>query len=85
MVRPDAEQIDVVTDPRGMPVALQIARWVSSQSVGVAQIYEHWREQRNWWAQPLARDYYRLEDETGRVRIVFWDQVAEAWFQEARM
>lgn len=85
MVRPDAEQIDVVTDPRGMPMALQIARWVSSQSVGVAQIYEHWREQRNWWAQPLARDYYRLEDETGRVRIVFWDQVAEAWFQEAWM
>jgi nucleotidyltransferase/DNA polymerase involved in DNA repair len=83
--RPDAEQIDVVTDPRGVPVALQIARWVSAQSVGVAQIYEHWREQRNWWAQPLARDYYRLEDEAGRVRIVFWDQVADAWFQEARM
>jgi protein ImuB len=50
----------------------------------VRRIYEHWRERRTWWAQPLERDYYRLEDVTGELRVVYLDRRTEQWWLERR-
>lgn len=50
----------------------------------VRQCYEDWRERRCWWAQPVARDYYRLEDAGGRVHIVYHDRYTGEWWLEQR-
>jgi DNA polymerase IV len=47
-------------------------------------IYEHWRERRTWWAQPQERDYYRLEDVTGQLRVVYLDRRTLQWWLERR-
>ena len=46
----------------------------------VRRIYEHWRERRAWWAQPLDRDYYRLEDVSGMPRVVYLDRRTQQWW-----
>jgi len=51
----------------------------------VSCIYEHWRERRDWWAQPVLRDYYRLEDASGVVRIVFQDLATQRWWLDRRV
>jgi nucleotidyltransferase/DNA polymerase involved in DNA repair len=50
----------------------------------VQRCYEHWREQRCWWAQPVERDYYRLEDAGGRVHVVYHDRRSGQWWLERR-
>ncbi|MBN1250201.1 MAG: hypothetical protein JXC32_21230, partial [Anaerolineae bacterium] len=50
----------------------------------VRTIYEHWRERRLWWARPLLRDYYRLEDDTGAVRLIYQDLTSQHWWLERR-
>ena len=48
----------------------------------VRQVYEVWRERRYWWSRPLAHDYYRLEDGTGEVRLVYYDRLNSQWWLE---
>jgi nucleotidyltransferase/DNA polymerase involved in DNA repair len=50
----------------------------------VRHIYEHWRERRSWWAHPQERDYYRLEDTTGTLRVVYLDRRTNQWWLERR-
>jgi nucleotidyltransferase/DNA polymerase involved in DNA repair len=50
----------------------------------VRHIYEHWRVRRRWWGQPIRRDYYRLEDDAGAVRLVYRDLNTDAWWLERR-
>ena len=50
----------------------------------VHRIYEHWRERRTWWAQPQERDYYRLEDVTGMLRVIYLDRRTNQWWLERR-
>jgi hypothetical protein len=50
----------------------------------VAQIYEHWRERRRWWARPRRRDYYRAETDDGQMRVVFRDLESDRWWLERR-
>ena len=50
----------------------------------VRQVYEVWRERRYWWSRPLAHDYYRLEDGTGEVRLVYYDRLNSQWWLERR-
>jgi len=50
----------------------------------VRQVYEHWRERRFWWALPMERDYYRLEDHTGQVRLVYRDLRSATWWLDRR-
>jgi DNA polymerase IV len=67
---------DSVRAPRSDTGALHTYR--------VRRIYEHWRERRTWWAQPLERDYYRLEDATGELRVVYLDRRTNQWWLECR-
>jgi hypothetical protein len=50
----------------------------------VRTLYEHWRERRRWWGRPIARDYYRLEIESGRIKVVFRDVETDEWYLERR-
>jgi len=83
LIRPPGPRpIDVVTDVEQQPRTLV---WKSQERHQVSCIYEHWRERRDWWAQPVLRDYYRLEDASGVVRIVFQDLATQRWWLDRRV
>jgi DNA polymerase-4 len=77
---PPPRPIQVILDGDGQPRALV---W-SDRILPVAQIYEHWRERRRWWARPRRRDYYRAETDDGQVRVVFRDLESDRWWLERR-
>jgi nucleotidyltransferase/DNA polymerase involved in DNA repair len=77
---PRPQRIQVTTDAEAAPLALV---W-SDRIVAVHRIYEHWRESRFWWAQPVQRYYYRVEDANGQVRIVFRDMLGKTWWLDRR-
>ncbi|MGD1993822.1 MAG: DNA polymerase Y family protein [Anaerolineae bacterium] len=77
---PPPRPIQVTRDPQGQPRALV---W-SDHIRPVAQIYEHWRERRRWWARPRRRDYYRAETDDGQMRVVFRDLESDRWWLERR-
>jgi hypothetical protein len=39
-----------------------------------------WREERNWWAKPVRRDYFRLILTDGSLRNIFQDLATDEWF-----
>lgn len=77
---PRPQQIHVTTGSDTTPRALV---W-SDRIIPVHRIYEHWRESRFWWAQPIRRYYYRVEDRTGQVRVVYRDLYGETWWIDRR-
>ncbi len=77
---PPPRAVHVTIGPDGLPRALVLP----DRILPVAQVYEHWRERRRWWARPVRRDYYRLETDDGRVRVVFRDLEGERWWLERR-
>ena len=77
---PEPCPIDVRTTERGLPT---IFVW-DERTYRVIRIYEHWRERRFWWARPVARDYYRLEDCGGHVRLIYLDLTTHAWRLDRR-
>jgi len=83
LLKPPAPRpIDVVTDAEGRPYFLI---WESGAQRQVSRIYEHWRVRQDWWAQPQFRDYYRLEETSGVVRIVFKDLTTDRWWLDRRV
>ncbi len=77
---PRPQQIQVTTGADYIPRALV---W-RDRIVPVCRIYEHWRESRFWWAQPVHRYYYRVEDGSGQVRVVYRDLRGETWWLDRR-
>lgn len=77
---PSPCQIQVTTDPHGLPRALIWRERIDE----VVSIYEGWRERRRWWGRPVERDYYRLETAGSHVRIIFYDLRGEQWLLERR-
>ena len=71
--------IRVNTQPDGTPLGLGWGRW----SRRVTNVYEYWCEQRAWWEQPLARDYYQIEAGEGIVFTLFRDAEGQ-WFLDRR-
>ncbi|MDF1514305.1 MAG: hypothetical protein P1S60_10900, partial [Anaerolineae bacterium] len=67
---PRPQKIQVTTGPDDIPLALI---W-PDRIMPVRRIYEHWRESRFWWAQPVRRYCYRLEDSGGQVRVIYQDR-----------
>ena len=89
LIRPPGPRpIEVVTDAAHTP---QILIWESNAldrghvRCRVHRIYEHWRERRCWWAHPILRNYYRLEDTTGAVRLIYQDLATHRWWLERRV
>lgn len=67
--------IEVGLQSDGAPMWLRWSGWARI----VGQVYEFWREQRNWWDQPVARDYYQVEVNDEVVFVVFRDSQGR-WF-----
>jgi hypothetical protein len=57
VVAPEPCPIQVTTDHHGNPRAVVWRERIRQ----VQTIYEHWRERRRWWSNPIERDYFRLE------------------------
>ena len=71
--------IEVGLRPDGTPMWLRWGGWARL----VDQVYEFWREQHNWWDQPVARDYYQVELKGEVVFTVF--RVGKGrWFLDRR-
>ena len=83
---PSPSPIQVTTDREGLPRAIVWREGIWE----VRTIYEHWRERRHWWAQLIARDYFRVEIDdgsnqaTGRMKVVFRDVETDRWYVERR-
>ncbi len=71
--------IEVGLRPDGTPMWLRWGGWARL----VDQVYEFWREQHNWWDQPVARDYYQVELNGEVVFTVFRDGKGR-WFLDRR-
>jgi hypothetical protein len=96
VVAPAPCPIQVTTGLKDLPSAVvwQERIW------GVRSIYEHWRERRRWWGDPIERDYFRLEIEDGgdwvtavsaatlgssrRMKVIFHDVRNDRWYMERR-
>ncbi len=83
---PDPRPIHVTTDRDNVPLTFF---WEKGGASGhrihhVRRVYEHWRERRFWWSHPMARDYYRLEDTGGEVRLLYRDLNTDDWWLERR-
>ncbi len=46
----------------------------------VLAVDEQWRDERQWWASPIRRDYFRVQLADGSLRNIFQDLVTGAWF-----
>ncbi len=77
---PEPRLIEVRPGQDGAPDAFI---W-EGRTYRVRRIYEHWRERRFWWALPVERDYYRLEDHTGQVRLAYRDLRSATWWLDRR-
>ena len=66
--------IKVAPDDRGRPRAVHF----EGQTHNVAAIQDRWRIDDEWWREtPVARIYYQLQLETGRVLTVYKDLLAD--------
>jgi nucleotidyltransferase/DNA polymerase involved in DNA repair len=77
---PGPRAIQTTLDADGQPLALV---W-DQRFHPVARVYEHWRERRRWWTQPVLRDYYRVELRDRQVKTVFRDLASDGWYLERR-
>ncbi|MBI5566142.1 MAG: hypothetical protein HY870_14695 [Chloroflexi bacterium] len=71
--------IHVNAQADGVPIDLRWGRW----SRRVTTLYEYWCEQRAWWDQLIARDYYQIELGDGLVFTLFRDAEGQ-WFLDRR-
>ncbi len=71
--------IKVTAQAEGLPIALSWGGW----SRPVKTVWNIWREQSQWWDQPVARNYYQLEVGDGTLYTVFRDEHG-GWFMDRR-
>ncbi len=80
VVPPQPCPIQVTTDQDGLPRAIVWRQRLRE----VRCVHELWRERKQWWEQPVERDYFRLELDDGQMRVVFRDVQAHRWLLERR-
>ena len=44
------------------------------------EVDDTWREEREWWARPLRRDYFRVRLIDGSLRKLYQDLVDHEWY-----
>jgi len=71
--------IQVKAQPDGLPTTLSWGGW----SRQVKTVWNIWREQSQWWDQPVARSYYQIEVSDGALYTVFRDE-HDNWFMDRR-
>jgi hypothetical protein len=73
------QPIFVVTSPNGDPRFVQRGR----RRLSVVSVRDYWRVDDRWWTEePVERNYYELEMETGEVLTLFLDALAHRWYEQ---
>jgi DNA polymerase-4 len=68
-------KIEVGLNAQGLPARLKYGGQVRA----VLGIEETWREEREWWAQPVRRDYFRVRLGDGSWRHIYQDLLTGEW------
>ncbi len=80
VVPPKPCPIQVTTARDGLPRAIVWRERLRE----VRRVHELWRERKQWWGQPIERDYFRLELDDGQMRVVFREVQGNRWLLERR-
>lgn len=72
------QPIAVEADADGTPLAVRRGDRV----VQVASIEDTWRIDEEWWRQQIARHYFLLVLEDGRIITVFEDEMSGVWYRQ---
>jgi hypothetical protein len=73
-------RITVDTDEEGGPSAVQL----SNRLIAIESVVEKWRIDDEWWRdKPIARVYWRVVMEDGRVVDVYRDLTTGKWWRQA--
>jgi hypothetical protein len=66
-------------DSASTPVALRR----NGEWVNVAELLDRYRTVDRWWAeQPVARTYYEVLLEDGRIVTIFHDEIGDCWHEQ---
>lgn len=68
--------VTVAIGGNGQPVSYELG----GQKNTVVQIDDTWREERDWWARPLQRDYFRVLLTDNSLRKIYQDLVDHEWY-----
>ncbi len=73
------QELQVETDPRGVPVRLRPAHaWLD-----VHLVRRPWRIDQHWWrSDQISRMYFRVAPEDGAPLTVYYDLVNKRWFRQ---
>lgn len=71
--RPVTVQVDC-----GVPVALIDG----AATHRIERVQDRWHVDDEWWREPIRRRYYRVALDTGAIRTLYHDQVADSWFEQ---
>lgn len=83
-----AERILTLNRPRQIRVDAEknapMAIYLSGRRIAVESVVEIWRIDDEWWRdKPIARAYWRLALEDGRVVDVYRDLASGKWWRQA--
>lgn len=82
--RPD--QLRPLNLPRPITVQtrnnLPVAISDRGQQVRIVRIQDVWCIDDEWWRDPIARRYYQVVIETGALRTIYHDLIADTWFEQ---
>jgi hypothetical protein len=67
-----------VEERNGMPVALIS----SNRRYRVERVQDIWCLDDEWWREPITRRYFQIVLNTGALRTVYHDVVADLWFEQ---
>jgi hypothetical protein len=49
----------------------------------IEQIQDSWQVDDEWWREPISRRYLQVVLQDGALRTLFYDRVANCWFEQA--
>jgi hypothetical protein len=73
---PVAIPVTVATGGDGRPLSFELG----GQKSMVVEVDDTWREEREWWARPLRRDYFRVRLMDNSLRKLYQDLVDDEWY-----
>lgn len=81
-----ADQLRPLNRPR--PVTVQVDRGIPVALIDganrhrIERVQDRWHVDDEWWREPIQRRYYRVALDTGSIRTLYHDQVADSWFEQ---
>ncbi len=82
-----ADQLRPLNVPRPVTVVLQEGEPSvlvdGSRRERIAQVQDSWRIDDEWWRKPISRRYYQVLLESGSLRTLFHDLIADTWFEQS--